>query len=243
MKRPILVHFFMALLSASVQAQLPQGFEAAKVVLREQIYHDQSRVGDFYCGCQWVWVGRSGGRLFAESCGFKMRAQANRAERLEWEHVVPAHNFGMARRCWQEGGSSNCQKTDPVFNLMEADLHNLVPAVGEINADRSNFRFGMLPGVDFKHGSCDFRVDFKARVAEPRDQVKGQVARIYLYMHQRYNLPMSDGQKRLFNAWNKQFPVTEWELERDRRIKAIVGHSNPFVSPQSSARDRPTNTD
>jgi deoxyribonuclease-1 len=158
-----------------------------------------------------------------------MRAQTHRAARLEWEHVVPAHNFGMARRCWQEGGRSHCQKTDPLFGRMEADLHNLVPAVGEINADRSNYRFGMLPDAEAQHGGCDFRVNFKRRVVEPRDAVKGQVARIYLYMHQRYYLPMSESQRRLFQAWHTRFPVTDWERERDRRIKAITGVSNPFV--------------
>lgn len=79
-------------------------------------------------------------------------------------------------------------------------------------------------------------------MAEPRVQVKGQVARIYFYMHQRCDLPMSEGQKRLFSVWDKLFPVTEWELERDRRIKAIIGHSNPFVSPRTSSQDRPTNS-
>lgn len=31
-------------------------------------------------------------------------------------------------------------------------------------------------------------------------------------------------------AWHKQFPVTEWERERDRRITKRMGHHNPFVT-------------
>ena len=31
-------------------------------------------------------------------------------------------------------------------------------------------------------------------------------------------------------AWDKQYPVSSWEKERDRRIAAIMGHSNPFVT-------------
>ena len=27
---------------------------------------------------------------------------------------------------------------------MEADMHNLVPAIGELNADRSNYKFAAL---------------------------------------------------------------------------------------------------
>ncbi|MNN02542.1 Endonuclease I [compost metagenome] len=31
-------------------------------------------------------------------------------------------------------------------------------------------------------------------------------------------------------AWDKQHPVSAWEKERDRRIAAIMGHANPFVT-------------
>ncbi len=208
----------------------PQTFDQAKREARQFVYHDQTQNGTFYCGCNWQWVGRSGGRVDLESCGYKIRSQENRAIRIEWEHVVPASNFGRARQCWQNGDRQNCNATDPVFNAMEADLHNLTPSVGEINANRSNYNFGMLPSTPKQHGACDFKVDFKGRTAEPRNEVKGQIARIYFYMHDRYNMRMSRQQQQLLMAWDKQFPVTEWERERDRRIAARMGHSNPFVT-------------
>jgi endonuclease I len=31
---------------------------------------------------------------------------------------------------------------DEVYQRAEADLHNLVPSIGEVNGDRSNFSFG-----------------------------------------------------------------------------------------------------
>jgi len=142
---------------------------------------------------------------------------------------VPAHSFGQQRKCWQEGGRKRCVADDPVFRMMEADMHNLIPSAGELNADRSNFRFGILPSTPRRHGACDFKVDFKARIVEPRDDVKGMFARIYFYMHDRYDLRMSDQQQRLLMAWDKMYPATAWELERDRRIAKIMGHSNPFV--------------
>jgi len=208
----------------------PATFERAKIEARGHVYHDRTDAGTLYCGCAWSWVGRSGGRIDHASCGYRVRAQEVRAARLEWEHVMPASNFGRARQCWQDGGRRNCTSTDPVFSAMEADLHNLSPSVGEVNADRSNFLFGVLPGVPAQHGECPFRVDFQARTAEPRDHVKGKVARIYFYMHDRYDLPISRQQERLLMAWDRQFPVSEWERERDRRIAAIMGHSNPFVT-------------
>ena len=42
-------------------------------------------------------------------------------------HVMPAENFGRHLSCWKEGGRKACKK-DPIFNEMEADMHNLVPA-------------------------------------------------------------------------------------------------------------------
>lgn len=49
-------------------------------------------------------------------------------------------------------------------------------------------------------------------------------------MFDRYNLNMSRQQQQLLMAWDKQYPVSSWEKERDRRIAAIMGHSNPFVT-------------
>ena len=49
-------------------------------------------------------------------------------------------------------------------------------------------------------------------------------------MFDRYNLNMSRQQQQLLMAWDKQYPVSPWEKERDRRIAAIMGHSNPFVT-------------
>lgn len=37
-------------------------------------------------------------------------------------------------------------------------------------------------------------------------------------------------QQQLLMAWDKPYPVSPWEKERDRRIAAIMGHSNPFVT-------------
>ncbi|MFN3900470.1 endonuclease I family protein [Rheinheimera oceanensis] len=99
-----------------------------------------------------------------------------------------------------------------------------------VNADRSNFNFTMLSNAKPQHGQCPVKIDFSARAAEPRDAIKGQIARIYFYMHDRYDLNMSRQQQQLLMAWDKQFPVTEWERERDRRIAKRMGHSNPFVT-------------
>lgn len=211
----------------------PATFGQAKLEMRNHVYHDQNKVGSvqtLYCGCEWEWKGSSGGLVEPKSCGFQVRKQVERGARIEWEHVVPAYNFGRARQCWQNGGRENCQRSDPVFQRMEADMHNLSPTVGELNADRSNFRFGLLPNTPNQHGACPFKVDFKQKVVEPREEVRGLIARIQFYMHDHYDLPMSRQQQQLYMAWDKLYPPTRWEILRDKRIASRMGHSNPFVT-------------
>ena len=229
----IRILIFTLMLVPGYSYAAPQNFEQAKIELRQHVYHDQNQsghLGTLYCGCDWQWVGRSGGRIDMSSCGYKTRAQQNRAERIEYEHIVPASSMGRTRLCWQDGGRKNCQRTDPIFNLMEADMFNLSPTVGEVNTDRSNYRFGVLPGASRIHGDCDFKVDFQYRVAEPRNDVKGLIARTYFYMHDRYDLPMSEQQQRLYMSWDRQFPTSSWERERHNRIAVRMGYINPFVT-------------
>jgi deoxyribonuclease-1 len=228
--------FAFLLISSHTLADAPNNFSAAKVVAKQHIFFDQASgvQGDLYCGCRWEWVGRSGGRIDAKSCGYETRAQQTRAERIEWEHIVPAWTFGHQLQCWQNGGRKNCIANDPVFRAMEADLFNLYPSVGEVNADRSNFQLGMVSGVSPQYGACPTKVDFKGRTAEPRDQVKGLVARVSFYMHDRYGLNMSRQQQQLLMAWNRQYPVSTWEKEWNKRTAKAMDHPNPFVSGERS---------
>jgi deoxyribonuclease-1 len=221
-------------LSACSFRDAPQTFDQARKDLRHEVYYDQNDEGDFYCECAWQWTGESGGELDPELCGYQLRAQPIRAKRTEWEHVLPASAFGQTLQCWHDGGRENCNRTDAVFNAMEADMHNIVPALGEINADRSNYHFDEIAGDSFEYGACKFQVDSRLRIAEPRDAVKGQIARMYFYMHQRYGLQLSEVLQRRYLQWDAQFPVTAWEMERDRRIARVMGHHNPFVTGELS---------
>lgn len=63
--------------------------------------------------------------------------------------------------------------------------------------------------------------------------MRGDVARIYFYMHDQYSLKMSkpQKQKQLFDAWSRNDPVVKdsWECERNKRIKGIQGNGNKYV--------------
>lgn len=228
---------FFILLFTSPLIAAPNDFNEAKVRSKTKVYMDQTHQGEgtLYCGCDWSWVGKSGGRVDLASCGYQVRKQQARAERIEWEHIVPAWVFGHQRQCWQQGGRKNCIETDAIFRKMEANMHNLAPSIGEVNGDRSNFSYGQLAdNVEYPYGQCRSRVDFKQRVFEPRDEVKGQVARVYFYMYDRYNLSMSRQQEQLLMVWDKKYPPSEWEKLRDERIAEQMGHNNPFVTGKRS---------
>ncbi len=218
---------FTALFSTFVFSAPPSSFSKAKKEAIK-IYFDHPT--SFYCGCDISWQGKKG-KPDLDSCGYQVRKQLKRASRIEWEHVMPAWNFGHQRQCWQDGGRKNCTRNDKVFKAMEADLHNLTPTVGEVNGDRSNYRFSQWNGMDgVSYGMCEMQVNFKQRKVMPPDRARGSIARTYLYMSKKYDLKLSKSEQQLMVAWNKQYPIDDWECIRNQRIKHIQGNENPFVT-------------
>ena len=113
---------------------------------------------------------------------------------------------------------------------MEADMHNLVPAIGELNADRSNFKFQMIKNEDRRYGkNIDFEVDFKNRIVEPKKDIRGNIARTYFYFEKRYGMRISSSQKKLLNVWNKSDKVDSWERKKNNLVGKIQGNKNPFI--------------
>jgi len=170
-----------------------------------------------------------------------------RTQRIEAEHIFPAYNFGRQMTCWRDGDSSCvvksgkkkgkkykgrkcCIKVSRKFKLMQADLHNLVPAIGEVNADRLNFRYmDTRSNLKGQYGQCEMKVDFKERKAYPANYTKGMISRAYLYMINTYDIKVSSSELKLIKAWNKIYPVSEWEKIRNKRIYSIQGNKNPYV--------------
>ena len=206
----------------------PYSFSKSKRLLSTKIYPKHQIA--FYSGCRYR---KKQKRLIpiASSCGFKYRKNKARSQRIEWEHIVPAWHFGHQLKCCQNGGRSHYSSSNPVFKQMEADMHNLVPAIGEINGDRSNFPYGMISGNERFYGpDIDMKISFKDRLAEPPDNVKGDVARAYFYMVSRYDLQLSGKQKKLFIAWNNIDPADRWEHEKNQMVKDLQGDENLYIT-------------
>ncbi len=207
--------------------------------LMEQVYYDN--MFSFYCNCQYSYqITDKSIKAVVDnkSCGYMPRKNQKRGKYIEWEHVVLAWAFGNTRKCWREEictdkygnkykGRKCCTKIDKVFKAMEADMYNLYPAVGELNADRKNYKYGIIPGEERKYGACDFEVADK--LVEPKENIRGDIARTYFYMEKTYNVPISDKQRKLFEVWDKQDKIDEWEIIRAKRIEKIQGNRNTFV--------------
>lgn len=206
-----------------------QTFAKAKTELID-IYKNNPEIEEFYCGCDFKFVERKS-EIDFKSCGYEVRKNEERAKRIEWEHVMPAHNFGKQLQCWEEGGRKNCGGIAK-FDVMEGDMHNLQPSIGEVNGDRSNFRFSDFTKKFDQYGRCEFAVDFKRRQVQPRKEVKGVIARTYLYMESRYGIVIASQEKKLMNEWNRLYPPKKWECQRNQIIAKRQGNDNPFITQQ-----------
>jgi len=222
----VMLMLVFIIFSTGVLNAAPVDFDAAKR-LATRIYADEQT--DFYCDCPIRW--NSGkGQIDLKACGYQVRKNGPRAQRVEWEHVVPAQQFGAGRACWKQGGREHCGDTDQKFRKIEADLFNLRPALGEVNGDRAHFRFAELPNVGPQHGACPVRIDFSRQLAEPRAEVRGDIARVYFYMADRYQLKLTEAEQQLFLRWHSEDPVDQRELTLMQRTAQQMGHPNDFVT-------------
>ena len=112
---------------------------------------------------------------------------------------------------------------------MEADMFNLIPVTGEVNGLRSNYPMIIIEGEEREFGKCD--VEIKRRKVEPREEVRGEIARTYMYMDSVYPGKgiISKKNRSMFEEWNRSDPVDEWECERARKIEKIQGNRNEVV--------------
>jgi deoxyribonuclease-1 len=200
-----------------------------------------------------------------KACGYVPKGSGVRASRIEWEHIVPASEFGHSfsewntghsdcitpakdvRKCWRnEDHSISCKtehqeekaykgrrcasKANAEFSRMEADLHNLHPAVGELNGYRSSYPVAEIPGEEREFGACD--AEIKDNQFEPAPSVRGDIARTYFYMSNSYPnaMQLSPEMKSMLERWNESDPVDRKECLKHGLVVKEQGNVNPMVA-------------
>lgn len=125
------------------------------------------------------------------------------------------------------------------------DIHQLRPTDVSVNGKRGSLSFGEGGKIyNDPDGPTTNRVSSKNW--EPRDEVKGDVARIIFYMAVRYESAKLDltivdrlvpqsvkspiiGKLSILKKWHKMDPPSHFEKRRNNRIHEIQGNRNPFV--------------
>jgi deoxyribonuclease-1 len=236
----LLIGFLICFVAEPVHAQRKgnrtmQSFSKAQRILIKEIYRCHQTT--FYCGSQYTQ-----GRYVIHNAGYIPKRKSRSARRLEWDHVVPLTSFGYKFSEWRDGhpecldarsrpfkGRNCAEKVNRKFRLMQSDLYNLVPTIGEIRRLRSDRNYGMIPEEIQQFGDCDLEIAFDK--VEPPSEVRGDIARVYFYMDWAY--PdfdfIAEEDRKLFKSWNEQDPVDSWECERAKRIERIQKNENPFV--------------
>lgn len=124
------------------------------------------------------------------------------------------------------------------------DFHHLRPADVTVNSSRGNKDFA-AGGSEISEAPGNYT---DSNSFEPRDEVKGDVARMVFYMDVRYQGSDSSGTPDLSIAggttsngdaqlgdlctllsWHLQDPVSNWEIRRNNRIFEWQKNRNPFI--------------
>ena len=206
-------------------------FGLAKSILKNEVYGKKNTT--FYCKCSYQQKS-----IKLDTCKILTKKYKKRKTRLEWEHVVPAHAFGQSFSEWRDA-KKKCPKTKSkrkcaaqkslLFKEMEGNLHNLVPSVGAANALRSNYSFS-----DTKSGFdeiCKNRLWIGERKVNVHNDIKGDIARIYFYMDNKYpgRGIISKKNRKLYQSWNLLDPVSSEECILSRKKSLLQGSQNHFV--------------
>ena len=120
-----------------------------------------------------------------------------------------------------------------------ADLHHIRPSDGTVNSKRGNKLYGYANGGSAVYGTAvteNALGGHSSTYFEPLDNVKGDVARICLYMYVRWNSGWGcDSITEVFESidvlldWCEQDPVDTWEMGRNEVVGAIQGNRNVFI--------------
>lgn len=154
--------------------------------------------------------------------GFQMTLSGhwyNGGWKCDREHVWPRSLGGKSK---SDGG---------------ADLHHIRPTEKNVNGTRGNKLYGYADaGSVYGNLSGDLGGRYTGTYFEPADNVKGDVARICLYLYVRWNsnwgctsIEKVFQSKEVLLEWCEMDPVDTWEMGRNEVVEAFQGNRNVFI--------------
>ena len=61
----------------------------------------------------------------------------------------------------------------------------------------------MIAGEERLYGQCDFEIDFKHRVTEPRPEIRKKITKTYFYFEKKYDMKISKKDRKILEVWSK----------------------------------------
>ena len=120
-----------------------------------------------------------------------------------------------------------------------ADLHHIRPDESKTNSTRGNRKYGNVNGGSNATGNLSGEIGGQYggnNLYEPLDNVKGDVARICLYVYVRWGSSWgADSITEVFQSvdvlleWCALDPVDTWEMERNDVVEGVQGNRNVFI--------------
>ena len=124
-------------------------------------------------------------------------------------------------------------------SLAGADMHHIRPTENNTNSQRGNKKYGNVESGSTSTGNISGLVggEYNSQYFEPEDNVKGDVARICLYVYVRWGGEFAQSSKitNVFESvdvlleWCMSDPVDTWEMGRNEVVAAKQGNRNVFI--------------
>ncbi len=141
------------------------------------------------------------------------------------------------------------------------DIHHLRPALNTYNSTRGNTPYGVIEDKSTAKRLGDTDNFYTSTVFEPSDEIKGDVARVLMYVYTRYSNTLSSSENELgargdlkisnvvytsentdtaawnlLLSWNELDPVNHLEMERNNNAQDIEGNRNVFIDHPEFAK-------
>lgn len=189
----------------------------------------------FYCRCPFL----GNAVVMDEKCSARYELGSYfKVQKIEFEHVLTASLIKkkLLAKQMRRIALSKCLKknrkclkqSSSLFKFLEGDLHNIRPVIGQINRIRGAKKMAEISHMEGP--GCRFKV--RGQVFEPSSEVKGDTARIHLYMNEKYRqLELLDESSVFrFLKWHVHDPVDATEIFVNAKVAELQGDSNFWLS-------------
>lgn len=141
------------------------------------------------------------------------------------------------------------------------DIHHLRPALNTYNSTRGNTPYGVIEDKSTAKRLGDTDNFYTSTIFEPSNEIKGDIARVLMYVYTRYSNTLSSSENELGTrgdlkisnvvytrentdtaawnlllSWNELDPVNHLEMERNNNAQDIEGNRNVFIDHPEFAK-------